>query len=107
MMAKGTNYRRIRLILDGLLLLAVVVVVIVNYHPIQANTESHPSPQVLLTGSSQDISAQPQASGMADITQAITSSVTLDDNTLAALMSAENAALTAPQFLTGLPIITR
>jgi hypothetical protein len=107
MMTKGMNYRRIRLILDCILLLAAVLLVIVNYHPIQANTEPHPSTQAIPTESSQELSAQSQASGMADVTQAITNSVTLDDNTLAALMAAENAALTAPQFLTGLPIITR
>ena len=31
----------------------------------------------------------------------------LDNNTLAAMIAAENAALTLPQYLTGLPIITR
>jgi hypothetical protein len=54
-----------------------------------------------------DPAKQVQANGMDDVSQAITATVTLDDNILAAIMAAENAAMTSPQFLIGLPIITR
>ncbi|HSB65421.1 MAG TPA: hypothetical protein VLD65_02525 [Anaerolineales bacterium] len=106
MKAKGIKLHRIRWILDGLLLVAVILVVIARIQPTQAHAETQSSPQVILAESSQAFTDQPQVSGMDDVTQAITTSIPLDDITLAALMAAENAALTPPLYLTGLPIIS-
>ena len=106
-MAKGINFRKLRLILDCFLLVAVIWVIIARIQPIQASAGTQSSTQWLVNASSQDPDWQPQASGTVDVTQVITSSVPLDDITLAAMMAAENAALTSPQYLTGLPIIRR
>ena len=107
MISKGSTFRRIRLILDCFLLVAMILVVIARIHPIQASAGTQSSPLVILAEISQGLTERSQASQMDDVTQAITSSVPRDDYTLAALMAAENAALTSPQYLTGLPIITR
>lgn len=107
MKAREIYFRRIRLILDCTLLLAVLLVIMVSFHSTQAKPAAQASPQTILIESSQDLSAQFQLNGAAEVTQAITNSVTLDNNMLAALMAAENAALTSPQYLNDLPIITR
>ena len=79
----------------------------VSFHLTQAKSAAQSPPQTILVESSQDLSAQLQLNGAAEVTQAITNSVTLDNNTLAALMAAENAALTASQYLFDLPIIAK
>jgi hypothetical protein len=94
-------------ILDGILVLMVIVAVIAHNHPIQANAETQYSQQVILNATSEGIVDPSQANAVADTTQVISNSVTVDDITLAAMLAAENAALTSPQYLTVLPIITR
>jgi len=90
-----------------MLVLAIILVLFVNNHTTQANIDPQLTPQTILTGSAQDLSAQLRTSGTADVNQTITNSITLDDNTLAAMIAAENAALTAPQYMSDLPIINK
>ncbi len=95
------------MILDCTLLVAMILVVMVGFHPILANTATQQLSRTILIESSQDLSAQLQLNGPTEVTQAITNSNTTDNNALAALMAAENAALTASQYLSDLPIITK
>jgi hypothetical protein len=99
------HFRGIRLIIDCLLLLVVILVIIASRQPSQVNAESQP--QVIYTEGSLDLQAQYQAPLPSDVTDVASNSVTLDDNTIAALIAAETAALTSPQIVTSLPIISR
>lgn len=107
MTSKGISFRWIRLILDCFLLVAVILVVLARIHPNQAGAGTQSFQQAIMAASPQSLAELSQAGQVDDTTQVITGSVQLDDNTLAALMAAENAALTPPQFMTGLPIVTR
>jgi hypothetical protein len=106
-MAKGIHFRWIRLILDGILLLSVILAVIAYRQPSQASVEPQTQPQTVQVVSASGLSQENTAPIPSLETDPITNSVTLDNNTLAAMIAAENAALTPPQYMTGLPVITR
>jgi len=107
MISKGSMLRRVRLILDGILVLALVLAVILSSHPTQANVEPPASALNAEALSSQALHAagnlvEPAASDNPPV-----EGVTIDNNTLAVLIAAQNAALSSPQYLIGLPIIQR
>ncbi len=106
MTAKHFNPSRLRTILDCLLVLAVILVAIGNIRSVQANAEykvieQRTSLENSLAGLQQN-SVNLQIAG-----ENSSPSAPLDNNTLAAMIAAENATLTLPQYLTDLPIITR
>lgn len=100
-----SHVKRIRLILDGLLVLMVFLAIISYHGPIQVNAEQQSQ---TVSGSSVQDFGQPIADTSVLTGTEITSSVViLDNETIAAVIAAENVALTPPQYLTTLPIATR
>jgi len=106
MTAKRFNPSRLRTILDCLLLLAVILVAIGKIHTVQANAENQAIEQRTSMESSLD-GLQQNSSSAQVIGENSSPAAPLDNNTLAAIIAAENAALTLPQYLTDLPIVTR
>ena len=106
MTAKRFNPSRLRTILDCLLVLAVILVAIGNIRTVQANAEHQAieqgAPMESSQAGSQQNSITAQAAG-----ENSSPAAPLDNITLAAMIAAENAALTLPQYLTDLPIVTR
>jgi hypothetical protein len=89
-----------------LLVLVVILVVIGNIRTVQANTEQQEieqrTPMESAQAGSQQNDLTPQAAG-----ENSSPTAPLDNITLAAVIAAENAALTLPQYLTDLPIVNR
>lgn len=107
MISDSSVIRRMRLILDGILVLALLVAVVLSIQPTKAdaelqapalNVEAVPSQALHSIGPQLEPTASdnPPAEG-----------VLIDNTTLAAIIAAQNAALTPPQYLIGLPIIQR
>ncbi len=107
MIEKGIRFHRFRLLLDCLLVIAVLLAIVANYQPDQAIAASQVQLQAVITGIAPEYRQEYQAPITSIETEVIRNSVTLDINTLAAMIAAENAALTLPQYMTDLPIITR
>jgi hypothetical protein len=107
MTPKDIIVRRMRLILDGLLVLALILAITLSSYPTKANAElqtpaSNTQPVSTQALHSQDTLVEPLAGS-----NPLTDGVTIDNNTLAAIIAAQNAALTPPQYMIGLPIIQR
>ena len=100
-------FRRVRLILDCFLVFALILAIILSSHPTQANTELQTTALNAQPANSQALHPQDTLIEPLDSDNPPTDGVTIDDNMLAALIAAENAALTLPQYLIGLPIIQR
>jgi hypothetical protein len=103
----GNHFRRIRLILDALLVLAVVLAIFTYRQSGQANAGLQSQPKAALSDNTWDTQAQSISSMPISGTEVIGNSIILDNETVAAVIAAENAALTPPQYLTSLPVITR
>jgi len=107
MIADRIIVRRFRLILDGILVFALIVAIFLSIQPTKADAELQASALSAEAVSSRALQldgrqVEPSASDNPPI-----EGVTIDNNTLAALIAAQNAALTPPQYLIGLPIIQR
>jgi hypothetical protein len=94
--------RRVRTILDVVLFAALILAAVANFWPAQARLAAQPSSDEIRV-----VKAMP----LADLSPAAPSQASdlslLDDSTLAAMIAAENAALTLPQYFVGLPVINR
>jgi hypothetical protein len=106
MNAVDSPSRRLRTLLDCLLILLLILVLSAQdqlvlgqvRQPLSAGAQAadsslFPSPALV----DQGLANEPQPAGQAP----------QDNNTLAAMIAAENAALTLPQYLVGLPVVTR
>lgn len=89
-------YRRVRLLLDAILILLVILIASGNRLPARAGTSS----QAALVGQS-----GPSGAPMTASANAQPASVLIDNATLAAVIAAENAALTPPLYFSDLPLI--
>lgn len=106
-MKKRINPNKMRLILDGLLVLAVVLAIFSYRQPGLANGEQNGQTQTVIADNMPDLQEQNNSSTPATGPEVSENPVILDNETIAAVLAAENAALTPPQYLTTLPIATR
>jgi hypothetical protein len=104
-MVSHINQRR--LILDGLLVLAVVAALFSYHEPWHVNAEQQVQSTAVTENSNQDFGQPIAETTTISGTEAAGDAVILDNETIAAVIAAENAALTPPQFMTGLPVIAR
>jgi len=103
----GSHINRRRLILDGLLVLVVIAAFFSYHEPWHVNAEQQMQ-SIAVTESSNLDYGQPIAETTTITGTEVTSNaVILANETIAAVIAAENAALTPPQFMTGLPVIAR
>ena len=97
--------RRFRTILDCCLILALILLLSAEDFPAQAKTSNqHYTKDAIVT----EMMILSNDSPATDILTGVNPSLDLaqlDDNTLAAMIAAENAALTASQYLLSLPVI--
>jgi hypothetical protein len=96
----GPNWFRV--ILDCVLVVAVILAVFTYHQPSQANAVT----QSTVSG---EVNSGPQKeSGPGSLieTEVLSGTVILSNEMIAAVIAAENAALTPPQYLTDLPIIS-
>lgn len=107
MIGKGVYSRWIRLVFDSMLLVGVCLAIVAYRQPNLASARSQTQSYLALTDSGQEPQGHYQIAVQLVGTDVISNSVTLDNNSLAAMIAVENAALTSPQYLTGLPIITK
>jgi len=85
-----------------MLIVLLVLIAIVNYLPALANPEASALGVVAPLSTSATLSNTRPARG-----SPAPDFVLLDNITSAAMIAAENAALTPPQYLTDLPLVTR
>ena len=91
-----------RLILDCCLLISLVLLAIANHLPAQAKIESFPSfPESLMVDPVNNGTHRPERANP------LPALYLLDNNTLAAMIAAENASLTLPIYLIDLPLVAR
>ncbi len=98
---------RLRTLLDCCLVLLLILLITAQGQPVQAQTRLQPlAAGGLATG---PLPAPQTAAAILGLPGESPSSglTSLDNNTLAALIAAENAALTLPQYWINLPVITR
>lgn len=89
------------------MLLLVIQVFDANFRPTQAtNLRQGVMPEAQATGVADPANSNPPGSGTA-AAGLFPAWLQLDNNTSAAMIAADNAALTAPQFLVDLPMISR
>lgn len=100
MNASPSSYRRLRIILDCTLVILVILLAGANFLSGQARADAH------LTEPGTLVSSGPPLSGPG--TESIPpglASPALDNNALAAVIAAENAALTPPIHFIDLPLV--
>jgi hypothetical protein len=102
----GNHYHRFRLILDCVLVLAVILAIFTYRQPRQANAEPLAQPQELSASSTQEIQQQTVGTATLTETEQSDSSIILANETIAAVIAAENAVLTPPLYMADLPVIT-
>ena len=107
MKAKLFHSGGLRTFLDCVLLLAVILVIVGNMHTAEAKTENQVTAQRSPMVGTKIQTGQDFATVEITSTIQVPGAVSLDNNQLAAMIAAENAALTPPQYLTDLPIIAR
>ena len=96
------TFQILRFLLDISLIAVVLVIVISRTLPAQAN---QPTPGQFDTSPTSNF----ELTAPVDLSMANSAptGIDLDNNTLAAIIAAENAALNPPQFLLDLPLIAR
>lgn len=100
--APSMAYRRVRLVLDCILILLILWVASGNWLAARAE----PARQAEPVGQSEPINqAGDPGTAPADAARQ-PSSAQVDNNTLAAVIAAENAALTPPIYFTDMPLIS-
>jgi hypothetical protein len=103
----AVHLRWIRIILDCLLGLAVILGIFTYSQPKTAIAEQKLQPQEEITGSLQDNQQQITVTAPLTNTEIISASSIEENETIAAIIAVENAALTPPDYLQSLPIISR
>lgn len=101
------QFRRIRSILDGLLVLAILLAVLLYQHPKLVSAEQQSPIQDLSASSTQVLDQQIADTPTLTETEATSGSTVLANETIAAFIAAENSALTPLHYLTSLPILER
>lgn len=94
--------RRLRTILDCILISLLILVAISNYMAVQARPEQQPPAGGVLIADPIPLSNPSSASDNSTLDHFL-----LDDTTLAAMIAAENAALTPLQYFVNLPVVIR
>lgn len=107
MNARPLLLRRLRLVLDGLLVCLIVVLAIAYHQPARAGDAYQASAAVPSAVDSAALMDIQSATSRVASTNPFLEQPLLDNNTLAEIIAAENAALTLPQYLVDLPIISR
>lgn len=107
MSAVGSPTRRLRLLLDCYLVLLLILAISAQDQRVLGQAGRQP----MTAGRQADDSSLFSSPAAVDMGQAVEplppDQVTLDNKTLAAMIAAENAALTPPQNLLDLPVVTR
>jgi biopolymer transport protein ExbD len=106
-MVKNYPLSRLRLVMDIFLVLAVIIALTAYLRPSTASAQLPTQSQAASSQDSPGLSMQDQPVALALDTDVITGTVILDNETLAAVIAAENAALTQPQYVITLPVIIR
>jgi hypothetical protein len=100
------HFRRTRLILDCLLVLAAIFAIFSYRQPGRANAEQNTQAQAVFVDNIRDLKDQSNSSVPITSTDVTNNTIILANETIAAVIAAENAALTPPQYLTSLPVVT-
>jgi len=95
-------FRRLRTILDCILITLLILIAIANYLPVQARPEQRPPTGGVMIADPLPLSNPSPVSDESTLDQFL-----LDDTTLAAMIAAENAALTPLQYFINLPVVIR
>lgn len=103
----SSRFKRRRLILDALLLLAVVLAIFSYHEPWQANAEPEFQRQEVLGNNNQNFGQPIGDTPILSGTEEVSNAVILANETIAAVIAAENSALTPPQYWTSLPVMRR
>jgi hypothetical protein len=105
----GTNRHTswLRLVMDIFLVIAVVIAVGAYLRPSTASAQLPGQTQVAPAQNSPGFSGADQPAPPVQDTVSITNTVNLDPKILAAIIGAENAALSQPQYLISMPVIIR
>ena len=107
MKPRTIELRRLRTILDCFLVILIVLLAVAAHHPARAGADHQAS---AVAAPAVDAKAlmdiQPATVGVASVNPSLDQPL-LDNNTLAAIIAAENAALTLPQYLVDLPVLSR
>lgn len=102
MSTRPLHLRRLRTILDGALIILIILVAATSFLPFHAKPAAQASSQERLAVAPLSLSDMG-----AENFQLATGAGLLDNNTLAAMIAAENATLTPPQYFVELPLISR
>jgi hypothetical protein len=102
MSANRSPNHRFRIILDCALVLLVILIAGANYLSGQARSEAGSAAGEALVSAASPLSDADLATA-----QPVPALPALDNNTLAAMIAAENAALTPPILFTDLPLVIR
>ncbi|MGE5123841.1 MAG: hypothetical protein ACM3H7_04940 [Acidobacteriaceae bacterium] len=94
---------RFRLILDCALVVAVILAVFAFHQPGQANAVTRST----INGDAHSGLQQEVGSGTLIETEVLSDTVVLSNEMIAGVIAAENAALTPPEYLIDLPLVTR
>ena len=97
-----THSQRLRAILDCILIALLALLAILTHQPAQAMPGQQPPARVVQVAASIPHSIPASADARSGLALS-----PLDDITLAWIIAAENAALTAPQYMLNIPIVTR
>jgi len=92
------TYRRLRLLLDCILILLVILIASGNKLGVRAEIRQPSAPASRMMAFDQ--AGEPSSAAGEQPSPAL-----IDNNMLAAMIAAENAALTPPQYLSSLPLI--
>ena len=107
MTTNGIPFRRLRMMLDCTLIFLLILIVIANYLPVQAKTRYQPFAPDAINAEAITLSNHGAENlGLASVNPSH-DLVLPDNNLLAAMIAAENAALTLPQYFIDLPMISR
>jgi hypothetical protein len=98
MQSSAPAYRRLQLVLDCILILLLMLIASGNRLAVRAEPNQQAAPAAM------DLGMNPVAPDSSPV-DAQPAPALLDDNTLAAMIAAENAALTPPLYFSDLPLI--
>jgi hypothetical protein len=107
MIDRNLHSHRVRLILDAVLVLLVVVAVFNYRQPRQVLAEQASHTQTALVNNPLSYELEMAGTTVITETKVASNTVVLDNETIAAMIAAENTALTPPQYMTSLPFLAR
>ena len=107
MKPRTIELRRWRIILDCVLVLLVVLLAVAGYRPARAGDDRQAFSVSAPVADSTALRDSQSATARASSVNPSPDQPLLDNNTLAEIIAAENAALTLPQYLVDLPMVSR